>query len=625
MIYVCIQALERDDADSLSLEKKRIYKLEGIKVVADRPESSIGKVLRKDYTIQGMNRDMNLGESVSDMNGLNLTTGGKSGSNLSIRGFNEKQVKILVDGQPVGGGYFGSVDLNTIPASDLREIQVIKGPVSALYGSDTMGGVVNFITADPQSRFALRAGITAKRNNSNKIYLTASKSFPDWDFRIYLSRFHTDGFMLSSKFEPAAFETGDVRNQNASEQYNIQCKLNWTLFDFHSFSIQTGFTTMPEKEVTASIYERNYRKFLDWQRWYLSGITNLQLHYNLESRVGVHYEQYDDTYAEYSDPGYQNMYLQWPSKLNSWIFGIFHIFDWQTTDFWNNKLGYRYEKQAYNRKDNGNYEDWTSNNLQQQNIFWQGEISLEKVIISTGCALSLFRQKHRENWIYHVEPSLGFYYSPSNYGKFSLAYSHNTKYPTLHELFSHDKGNENLKEEKAHKLEFSWDLPFILGIAAGSLSNTLYYNMIRDLIDLTQAGYDNVAEVDSYGYEADINLHWGWDHGLSYSYLEFSKKENYSLLVVPRHTLRLEESWKLPFDLRFTYKAEWKDIRETEIGTILPSYWLHDIYLNKHWENVNVTVGLENLLDENYQEERGYPGEGFNFLVNLEVTVFLTD
>ena len=615
-------AFEEESADTLGVGKKRIYSLEGIRVVADKPESSIGKIIIKDYSIRGINPDLNFGEAVTDLNGVNLTTGGKSGSNLNIRGFNEKQIKILVDGRPLSGGYFGSVDLNTIPASDLQEIQVIKGPVSSLYGSDTMGGVVNFITKKPDPDFTIKAGIIAKRNNTNKLYLTASQSLKSWDYRIYLSRYNTEGFVLSGDFIPTTFENGKVRNHNASEQYDIKTGLNWTLFDFHSFSIQSGYTTMPEKEITPSIYEKNYRKYLDWKRWQLSGAANIQLLYNLESNTNVYYDQYEDIYAEYSDPDFENMYLQWPSELSSWKFGLAHIFDWQINIFWRNQFGYRFEKEAYSRKDNGNYQDWTSNNLHKQNLFWQSELDFRQFSLTSGCAFSVFRQKHRVNWIYHFEPSLGIFYTTTKNWQFSLSYSCNTKYPTLHELFSYTNGNEDLKEEEAHKFELNWDLPFILGTLAGSISQTLYYNTIRDLIDLTQAGYENFDKVNTSGYETILNLHLGWDHELSYSYLEFAEKDNYSLLGVPRHTFRIEESLNLPLEIGLLYKGEWKDTRETEIGTSLPAYWLHNIYLSHNWDRLRVMLGLENILDKNYQEERGYPGEGFNFIINLEVEIF---
>lgn len=68
-----------------------------------------------------------------------------SNSDITLRGFEGGHTLILVDGMRRTGKY-GSTDLNGIQLEDVERIEIVRGPMSALYGSDAMAGIVNIIT-----------------------------------------------------------------------------------------------------------------------------------------------------------------------------------------------------------------------------------------------------------------------------------------------------------------------------------------------------------------------------------------------------------------------------------------------------------------------------------------------
>jgi outer membrane cobalamin receptor len=78
--------------------------------------------------------------------GVDVQTGGKGQSFVHIRGFEQEDVKVLIDGVPAHEAYFGSLDLSLIPVDSIAKITVTKGASSVLYGANTMGGVINIIT-----------------------------------------------------------------------------------------------------------------------------------------------------------------------------------------------------------------------------------------------------------------------------------------------------------------------------------------------------------------------------------------------------------------------------------------------------------------------------------------------
>jgi outer membrane receptor for ferrienterochelin and colicins len=75
----------------------------------------------------------------------------------SIRGAGGKHTLVLIDGRRLSAGYKDFVDIDQIPVNIIDRIEVVRGPTSALYGSDAIGGVVNIITKKPPRELAMGA------------------------------------------------------------------------------------------------------------------------------------------------------------------------------------------------------------------------------------------------------------------------------------------------------------------------------------------------------------------------------------------------------------------------------------------------------------------------------------
>lgn len=82
----------------------------------------------------------------------------KSRSTISIRGMSANGTLILLDGRRLAGETQNSFDLERIPAAIIERIEVVKGPMSSLYGADAVGGVVNIITKKPTGELQINAG-----------------------------------------------------------------------------------------------------------------------------------------------------------------------------------------------------------------------------------------------------------------------------------------------------------------------------------------------------------------------------------------------------------------------------------------------------------------------------------
>lgn len=96
-----------------------------------------------------------IGDVLKDIEGVNIKRGGKTGGvDIGIRGMDSKYTLLMVDGKRLSQNSsgarpngFGDVDSAFIPPSSaIERIEVVRGPMSTLYGSDALGGVVNVIT-----------------------------------------------------------------------------------------------------------------------------------------------------------------------------------------------------------------------------------------------------------------------------------------------------------------------------------------------------------------------------------------------------------------------------------------------------------------------------------------------
>jgi len=124
--------------------------------ISDAPASisviSQQELGKKSYT--------NIMDAVRDIPGLYVTGGGGS-QDISIRGMDDSYTLYMIDGKPVSAGR--SVNTNGAdegkqiampPLAMIERVEVIRGPMSSLYGSEAMGGVVNIITRKAGDRWA---------------------------------------------------------------------------------------------------------------------------------------------------------------------------------------------------------------------------------------------------------------------------------------------------------------------------------------------------------------------------------------------------------------------------------------------------------------------------------------
>ena len=93
---------------------------------------------------------VNLAEALSQQINLRIDTDPILGNGLLVQGIGGENVQIMIDGVPVIGRVDGDVDLSQISLSNVARVEIVQGALSAQYGSNAAGGVINIITKKSQ-------------------------------------------------------------------------------------------------------------------------------------------------------------------------------------------------------------------------------------------------------------------------------------------------------------------------------------------------------------------------------------------------------------------------------------------------------------------------------------------
>lgn len=134
-------------------------------LTSDRGEEAASRATRTTYVVTASDIARNgyrtVADALTQVPGVFVARYGPFGqfAEVNIRGSSALQVLVLLDGLPVAGSQIENVNLEQMPASGVNRIEVVEGGGSTLYGSGSIGGVINVITTGTtQSRATVSTG-----------------------------------------------------------------------------------------------------------------------------------------------------------------------------------------------------------------------------------------------------------------------------------------------------------------------------------------------------------------------------------------------------------------------------------------------------------------------------------
>ena len=565
----------------------------------------------------------NIGGLLRNMAGLSVHRSlyGYLGSptGVMIQGLDPKRTLILIDGEKIIGGPGGVIDLSQIPISDIDRIEVIKGPHSALYGSEAMGGVIHVITQNPSEKNQQKIKIQTGSENRRELNLSLQQSIgklktitsgiytrhkaldlkpddPDTDLDSFTRK------LISGRFE---FEPNRNTKISLSSRWLKQNEKGTSSQYFAPLN-KTYIWHFPDRTIRKNTII-NVKHGADLNRPLFEIVTSRQtlddqsiedLEGSLESRNRITENTLEKIILRANKEIASNQYF---------TFGIQRE---------NENLFIRLDK----TKPLGNQTttvEVPESNIVSNDIFAQNEWQLTP---STTMIFGLRYQIHSD---YPTEfiPKISTKYRINRSFGIRGSISKGYRTPSLKErfyVFDHSNlgymviGNKNLSPEKSIGINIgaNYQLSNKASYSCNLFNNNLQ-NLIQTQYDPAQSSgrlaiytYDNVGKATTRGIESKFSYSSSENLSLSFThtYLKaFAGKNSNELPGRPTHSIKLSTFYKptttTDFQLRINRESEiWSDANLEQRS---PAQIQIDISIQKRIDNqANLFVEIRNILNE---------------------------
>lgn len=225
-----------------------------------------------------------LDEILNEQTGI-ITVADESGFNgVQIQGIASDYVMILINGVPLVGRSSGNFDLSRLTVGNIKQIEVVKGPSSSLYGSEALGGVINIITEDPKDEeLHGEAAYRFASFNTHDANFNLDQKLGKFGYSFFVNTLHSDGY--------------DLRPETAGQTVEP--------FNNYTFNAQFfyDFTNDLRLFTSGRYYQQNQNASLVLSDEVFEGSTDLDeanIHLRLDDNAGAKLQlQYEFYYTNY--------------------------------------------------------------------------------------------------------------------------------------------------------------------------------------------------------------------------------------------------------------------------------------------------------------------------------------
>lgn len=569
-------------------------------------------VLDRDFiTSKGAN---NLRDLLLQEGAISINQDAQLGSNISINGLGGENVKILVDGIPVIGRTNGNIDLTQLSLTNIDRVEIVKGPMSTLYGTDALGGVINLITKkESDNSFSANGVGTYESVGRYNFDLGLNAGFDDNNIRLNFGRHFFGGY--------SPIEDSRTHLWKPKEQYFGDWDMKSTLLGF-DVRYKGGYfeeLLISNGELIAPYFEGAYDNKYKTNRLNNALFFTKQLQNNKNFDVSVSYTNYQRS---------RNTYFKNLVTLEEILTG--NDAEQDTTRFNSTNIRAAFYDEFLN--DNLGYSvgiDFNLDNGEGGRIAGTPIINDYAAYISTKYIFNdLFTIQPAMRFIYNTKydapliPALNVMSELTDELTVRASYAKGFRAPSLKELYfffvdaSHNiQGNGDLEAESSDAFNLGLSYTLVNEKRVLKLEPNFYYNEIKNKISLaniqnTLFTYVNIGQHRTLG--TNITLKYIYDtfynkFGFNYIGTEnFINGSSNGVQYTPEVTVN--SSWDSDvFDLKFSLFYKYtgnspgfvlNDQEEIENFTI-DSYSSMDFTILRKFKELNTTfsIGVLNMFD----------------------------
>lgn len=565
-------------------------------------------------------RPSNVAMILNESTGIQVQQTSATSGNASIRiqGLDGRYTQILKDGYPNFGNFASGLSILEIPPLDLKQVEIIKGPASTLYGAGAIAGVINFISKTP--------GKTAEQNfiiNQSHIGQTNLGSF----FSHQLKKFGYTILAIGNLQKPYDVDRDKFTELPKSTDFTIHPKVFFYPSDKSTFIIGNSFTAgertggdislVKGKPDSLHTYFENNKSTRNIITFSFEKKLNEKNNFNIKASYSFFDREISLADYKFSGKNYNLFtdisYVQ-NRKKQTLIIGttyINEIFCEDTTLSFLNR----------NLKSNsaGIYTQLT----------W--DIS-EKVKLESGfrADATIYKNYNFSNTEYFLLPRISTLINLTN--KFSLRVSGGLGYktPTVFteqtEAIHYRKvlPLNNISSEKSYgsTADFNYKTSVNQNLFF-SVNHMLFYTLIKNATVLQTDSAGNYffvnadKPVNSLGFETNLKFIFK-DHlkfFAGYTFTDAKAKYltgNQHLPLLPKNKLNLALVYEKENFLKVGLEGYFTDSQFLSNGTSTPSFWEFGAMAEKPFGKISVFLNFENFTDTKQSNYKRVVNEPIN-------------
>ncbi|ABS62435.1 TonB-dependent receptor plug [Parvibaculum lavamentivorans DS-1] len=592
-----------------------------------------------------------LTDALRSVPGLHVATSGPRGGQTSVftRGANSNQTLVMINGLPINDSASpgGAANLANIPLDNVDRIEVVRGPQSALYGSQAIGGVINIITKTgagaPVTSLRVEGGTLGTLNT----HASTGGSLDGVDYFLSLSREATNGSDATpTRLRDARGEEKDG-NEVGSVSGRIGAKLNENLSASAFIQYTKSETDIDDDGSDAGFVQvyQNFDSTYDSNRLIMAGDLSGSFFDNKwRPKLSAGITNQKSFLDDQPDPG-GSIYLSDVDYKGKTVTVRFdNAFDIHPQHLLTAGASYtRDEYSSSGIRDLGGFivTPVSDADTDAFAVYASDHMTFGERFFATVSTRYDMPEDMEDRFTFTIAPG---YYHPETDTRLTFSYGTGFKTPSLYQRYGQEinaffgtitqyTGNPDLKPEKSKAWEVGVEQGFLEG--RGLAGVTWFDSEVEDAISIEfdlvgNSSAVNVDKFDAKGIETFIQFKPSPEVTARIDYtLTIFKADPFVTTMTrrPRHLIGFTGSWEPVAGTVLSTNVQWvdiyRDIPRDSFGFFLdpgPYTVVNIAGSHKLTDNVTLTARVNNLLDTRYEPVNGLEAAGIEALAGVVFT-----
>ena len=539
-----------------------------------------------------------IAELLARQPGIQTSTSGGPGTTTSfyVRGARPEQTKVLVDGIPINSVDLSGSPLRFLSLADVERIEILRGPASALYGADAIGGVIQIFTRSgtPGLRGDAFAGYGS--HDTWQANAGVSGGNEQWRFRIEGNTTSSDSVSAQKHATNKDADKDGYRNSGGA------ASLSFLPAAGHELGIKlrrNEGTTHYDSGNTPADGDFNDRIDFETTQWQAFSRNRLTEAWTSKLQYGESVD-FQKNYSSWSPDG---DWLRTKNSQASWQNDIVLPLG---------KALVAIESLRQTASPEDSFSDKSKQTTNSLLAGWTAHLGDHRWQLSA-------RQDDHSEFGHKGTYALSYGYQITDALRAQASYGTAFKAPSLYQLYVPLYGNADLKPEEAKNREAS----LIWERGGHTLSATWYLNKVENLIDFSAATwtYENVSSARLEGATLAYAGQFGdWSLRAAYDWLDAVNEDtdlrlgrrarNKATLAVSRNWGALDTGveW-VGVGRRYNTNDETEEMGAYGLVNLTARYAIN--------KELSVEGRVDNLFDKQYESVRGYNTTGLAAFVGL--------